>query len=387
MGTTRTTSTRRLRLDAINEDPNTLSLSSSQQRSISGLQIIEPAVPQQSTTVNSVSPKDKSAPSASANAAAHSKHLLSILTATVAKPYQKFKRGLNKTDQYEYTPHGSQTKELGVSESARPYSSSTSSLNSSSSRPSDVVNAIESQSPLNANTATQETSRGEASKLNDVRTFVETSDSLLSSQQGSTSSNQSSEPNNPCAANEPAHDRESYMSTSPKLEDVVELYDTFNIESDGEAAINELKMALFQCNGTTRSKELAMFCLDKLLILTRKSEENKRVVISGGTDSALVAIIETARFHPSSVEIQQEVCGLLWALCVCVDLPALSTKFKEHVALDSGCKAILDAMSRHTKIDTLQVNAMKASKIFLFTIFANQHSAHKAEYQWLRILC
>jgi hypothetical protein len=344
MGTMGTASARRWRLDPINEDPNTTSPSSSQRRSSTGHQVIEPPLPRLSSTADKASPKDKSAPSASVNAAAHSKHLFSTLTSTVIKPLHKFKRGLNKRDQYEYAPRGPQTKELGVIESSRPDSSSTSSLNSSS---------IDSQSPPNANTTIQETNRGESSRLMSASTVGETSENMLSSQQGSiSSSHQTIESSN--------------ASTSLKLEDVVELYESFNIEFDYELVVDALKMALFQCNGTTRNIEVAMFCLNKLLFLAPKTEEIKSVMISGDTDSALVAIIETARFHPDSVEIQQEVCGLLWTLFGCVDLPALSTKFTEHVAFDNGCKAILDAMSRHRNIDTLQARAMKALKILSF---------------------
>lgn len=114
--------------------------------------------------------------------------------------------------------------------------------------------------------------------------------------------------------------------------------------------------------------DLALFCLTKLLILADKNDENKRMLLSGSIDggvanppeiSAFDAIVEAAQIYPRLAKIQQEVCGLL---------RSLSMKLQKHVALDSGCNTILEAMKMHVEKDTLQVKALGALKILYHNV-------------------
>ena len=178
-------------------------------------------------------------------------------------------------------------------------------------------------------------------------------------------SHQISEPDIPraVAAAAPAQDMGSYLNNAtPNLKNLSEFIEMCNTTGLDEEAINALKIALIHDNGMTRSIDLAIFCLTKLLVLARKSDDNKRMMIvddidGAGAISALDAIVEAARTYPGSAEIQQEVCAVLWSL---------SIKYQKHIAQNGGCKAILDSMKLHMKDDTLQGKALGALKVISF---------------------
>jgi hypothetical protein len=173
-------------------------------------------------------------------------------------------------------------------------------------------------------------------------------------------SHQISEPDIPRAVAVPAQDMGSYLNNAtPNLTEVREFVEMCNNAGNDEEAINALKMALIHDNGTTKSKDLAIFCLTKLLVLARKSDDNKRMMIvddidGAGAYSAFDAIIEAAQIYRGSAEIQQEVCAVLWSL---------SIKYQKHIAQNGGCNAILDAMAIHMADYTLQDIALGALKV------------------------
>jgi hypothetical protein len=176
-------------------------------------------------------------------------------------------------------------------------------------------------------------------------------------------SHQISEPDIPRAAAVPAQDMGSCLNIdAPNLTEVREIVEGCNRTGNDEFAIHALKRALIDDNGTTRSEDLATFCLTKLLVLARKSDDNKRMVICGDVDgaeaiSAFDAIIEAAQIYPRSAKIQQDVCAVLWSL---------SIKYQKHIAQNGGCNAILNAMTIHVELDALQVNALEALKVISF---------------------
>ncbi len=121
-----------------------------------------------------------------------------------------------------------------------------------------------------------------------------------------------------------------------------------------DLTIDALKTALIHNNATSTSKNLALYCLTKLLILAGKSYDNKTIIIfngnySNGTNpqgiSAFDPIIEAAQINQGSAKIQHMVCTVLWSL---------STKYEKHVTQNGGCKAILFAMRNHVEVDNLQ---------------------------------
>jgi hypothetical protein len=176
-------------------------------------------------------------------------------------------------------------------------------------------------------------------------------------------SHQICEPDIPRAAAVPAQDMGSCLNIdAPNLTEVREIVEGCNRTGNDEFAIHALKRALIDNNGTTRSEDLATFCLAKLLVLARKSDDNKRMVICGDVDgagaiSAFDAIIEAAQIYPRSAKIQQDVCAVLWSL---------SIKYQKHIAQNGGCNAILNAMTIHVELDALQVNALEALKVISF---------------------
>jgi len=185
--------------------------------------------------------------------------------------------------------------------------------------------------------------------------------SSLISRQSFLMSHRTSEPDIPHAAVSPAQDMGSYMkSTSPNLMAVREFVEMCNTAGLDEEAIDALKTALIHDNATSTSKDLALYCLTRLLILAGKSYDNKRAITfdgnySDGTNppgiSAFDAIIEAAQIYEGSAEIQHMVCAVLWSL---------STKYEKHVTQNGGCKAILYAMRNHVKVEKLQVMALGA---------------------------
>ena len=189
---------------------------------------------------------------------------------------------------------------------------------------------------------------------------IDESSSSSSSGKRSMISHQIHEPAIPHAAAVPAQDMESYLNNAtPDLKNLSEFVEMCNTTGLDEEAINALKMALIHDNGTTRSKDLAIFCLTKLLVLARKSDDNKRMMIvddidGAGAYSAFDAIIEAAQIYRESAEIQQEVCAVLWSL---------SIKYQKHIAQNGGCNAILDAMTVHMADYTLQDTALGALNV------------------------
>jgi hypothetical protein len=307
MGTERNAS-QRSRLDGMLNaiDEETLSGGSpiSQKHSMTSHQTYEPALPQLFAAANSVSPIANSGPSASTSAVMHLKH------------------------------------------------------------------------PINSTFAIANTSRAVVPKWNDVCIIDKTSSSWLSSQQSTVTGHQIREHDTRHFVGVPTQGMESYLNgAAPNLEAVREFVEEMcNTVGCDKEAIDALKMALIHNNYKPKSQDiadstsidLAHYCLTKLLILARESDENKKMMLFDGIDgidvspprvSAFDAIIEAAQIYPRSTKIQQEVCGLLWSL---------STKIQEHVALDSGCKTILDAMAMHPEVDTLQVKGLGALKILSY---------------------
>jgi hypothetical protein len=203
---------------------------------------------------------------------------------------------------------------------------------------------------------------GTRKKFADRRTLGAIDESSSSSSSGKRSmiSHQIHEPAIPHAAAVPSQDMGSYLNNAtPSLKGLSEFVEMCNSTGLDEEAINALKMALIHDNGTTKSKDLAVFCLTKLLALARKSDDNKRMMIvddidGAGAYSAFDAIIESAQIYRGSAEIQQEVCAVLWSL---------SIKHQKHIAQNGGCNAILDAMSIHMADYTLQDIALGALKV------------------------
>ena len=203
---------------------------------------------------------------------------------------------------------------------------------------------------------------GTRQKFADRRTLGAIDESSSSSSSGKRSmiSHQIHEPAIPHAAAVPAQDMGSYLNNAtPNLKNLSEFVEMCNNTGLDEEAINALKMALIHDNGTTKSKDLAIFCLTKLLALARKSDDNKRMMIvddidGAGAYSAFDAIIEAAQIYRGSAEIQQEVCAVLWSL---------SIKYQKHIAQNGGCNAILDAMAIHMADYTLQDIALGALKV------------------------
>ena len=146
------------------------------------------------------------------------------------------------------------------------------------------------------------------------------SSSLIS--RSSLISHQVSEPDIPSAAAVPAQDMGSYLNNdAPNLIEVCEIVEGCNRTENDEFVIHVLKRALIDDNDTTRSKVLATFCLTKLIVLARNSDDNKRIMIFGDVDGAgaistFDAIIEAAQIYPISAEIQQDVCAVLWFLSI-----------------------------------------------------------------------
>ena len=373
IGTKKTTS-QHSRLNAIDEETPPGGSPISQQCYTTSHQRCKSAVPQLSTAVNSVSTIVASESSASASAITHLKHPRSPLTRVsfITKTNSKIINEFCQTDKYEYTTDGPQTKKFEVD--AQASTSSSSSFDSLSSHVSDGANATEpSQNPI----------RAVAPKSKDVCIIDKTSSSLLSSQRSSVTSHQIREHGIYHDAAVPAQDMKSYLNrNAPNLKAVCKFVKMWNTGECDEEAIDTLKMTLIHDNDAKSNREmahtqdvinstctdLALFCLTKLLILADKNDENKRMMLSGGIDggvanppeiSAFDAIVEAAQIYPRSAKIQQEVCGLL---------RSLSMKLQKHVALDSVCNTILEAMKMHVEKDTLQVKALGALKILYHNV-------------------
>ena len=213
----------------------------------------------------------------------------------------------------------------------------------------------------NMGSVTTAGTRKTADRRSRLGAINETTRSSSISRQSFLMSHRTSVPDIPHAAVAPAQDMGSYMkSTSPNLMAVREFVEMCNTAGLDEEAIDALKTALIHDNATSTSKDLALYCLTRLLILAGKRYDIKRTIIfdgnySDGTNppgiSAFDAIIEAAQIYEGSAEIQHMVCAILWSL---------STKFEKHVTQHGGCKAILYAMRNHVKVDKLQVMALGA---------------------------
>ena len=163
----------------------------------------------------------------------------------------------------------------------------------------------------------------------------------------------------PCADAVPAQDiMESYLhSASPNAKAVREFVDMCDAAGIDEEAIGALKLALIHDNATSANEGLAMLCLTDLLVLAGKCCDNRRrMIFDGSRISTFDAIIEAAQIYPGSAEIQHKVCALLMLL---------SMEYKQNVARNGGCKAILDAMRIHVEEGALQVTAMDALEVLL----------------------
>ena len=157
----------------------------------------------------------------------------------------------------------------------------------------------------------------------------------------------------------PASTREScHESAAPDLTTLRELIDSFIAADADEDSIGTVTNALLQDNATSISESLALYCLETLLELARKREENKHKIIF--ENSTFDAIIEAMQiYRGQSAEVQQQACGVLWSL-------AMNPNHRKHVAQRGGCKAILDAMLAHTETVEMQVLALGAIKALSF---------------------
>ena len=154
----------------------------------------------------------------------------------------------------------------------------------------------------------------------------------------------------------PAQDMESYLhSASPNAKAVREFVEMCDAAGIDEEAIGALKLALIHDNATAANEGLAMLCLTELLVLAGKSCDNRRrMIFNGSRISTFDAIIEAAQIYPGSAKIQHKVCALLMLL---------SMEYKQNVARNGGCEAILDAMRIHVEVGALQVTAMDALEV------------------------
>jgi hypothetical protein len=194
---------------------------------------------------------------------------------------------------------------------------------------------------------------------------IEESPTSSSISRSSMISHQISEPDIPHAAAAPAQDMGSYLkNATPNMKNLIEFVRMCNTTGLNDEVINTLKMTLIHDNGTTRSEDLATFCLTKLLVLACQSDDNKRMMIvddidGAGAISAFDAIKEAAHIHRRSAEIQRMVCDVLWSL---------SIKYQKHIAQNGGCTVILDTMKIHAEVDSLQVKALGALKVISFDV-------------------
>ena len=123
-----------------------------------------------------------------------------------------------------------------------------------------------------------------------------------------------------------------------------------------DSAIDIIRGELIRDNSDSKNIDLALYCLNTLWSLARKSDENKRLIITGNIPSMYDAILEAMHIYVKSAELQARGCGLMWSLSV---VPSNRT----HVATFGGCDAILEAMNWHQENESLQAMAIRTLKV------------------------
>ena len=120
-------------------------------------------------------------------------------------------------------------------------------------------------------------------------------------------------------------------------------------------AINTISDELIKDNALGVSVDLALYCLHKLWILAKKSDQNKQQILLEG--NTFEAVIETMGIYmKKSAEIQKKACVLLWSL-------AMEQKDRKHVAELRGCEWVLTALKSHEENESLQEIALGALKV------------------------
>ena len=126
-----------------------------------------------------------------------------------------------------------------------------------------------------------------------------------------------------------------------------------------DTAIDIIRGEIIRDNSGSKNIDLALYCFNTLWSLARKSDDNKRQIITGNTPSTYDAILEAMDVHIKSAELQAKGCGLMLSL-------SMVPNNRTHVASFGGCDAILKAMNWHTEVESLQAMAIRALKVLSF---------------------
>jgi hypothetical protein len=127
-------------------------------------------------------------------------------------------------------------------------------------------------------------------------------------------------------------------------------------------AIEIIRGELIRDNDKSKNIDLALYCLNTLWSLARKSDDNKREIINGNTPSTFDAILEAMSIYVKSAELLARGCGLLSSL-------SMEPNNRTHVAKSGGCDAILEAMNFHQDVESLQAMAIRALRVLSFDTF------------------
>jgi len=153
-------------------------------------------------------------------------------------------------------------------------------------------------------------------------------------------------------------DVNEYFEPSPNLSSLQEFVDMFVQCGEDAQAINLITDELIKDNAKEMSVDFALYCLHTLLILAKKSDENKHdILLEGHTFEAIIEAMEI--YEERSAEIQMKGCGLIWSL-------AMDQRDRKYVAELRGCEAVLNASLAYMENESLQVFALGAMKVLSF---------------------
>ncbi len=141
--------------------------------------------------------------------------------------------------------------------------------------------------------------------------------------------------------------------------DLRELVEECTREGTDDSAIDIIREELIRDNSDSKNIDLALYCINTLWSLARKSDENKRLIITGNIPSMYDAILEAMRIYLKSADLQARGCGLMWSL-------SMVRSNRTHVATFEGCNAILQAMNLHQENESLQAMAIRTLKVLSF---------------------
>mmetsp|Transcript_24262 Transcript_24262/g.34727 ORF Transcript_24262/g.34727 Transcript_24262/m.34727 type:complete len:624 (+) Transcript_24262:174-2045(+) len=157
---------------------------------------------------------------------------------------------------------------------------------------------------------------------------------------------------------EPVLNENEYLETSPNLSSLQEFVDMFLLCGEDVQAIDLITGELIKDNAKEMSVDFALYCLHTLLILAKKSDNNKHeILLEGNTFEAIIEAMEI--YKDRSAEIQMKGCGLIWSL-------GIDPKDRKHIAELRGCGAVLNASSAYMENETLQIYALGAMKVLSF---------------------